>query len=145
MRLQPITLRERGRMPSSWRLCSRSFPLRAPSTSWLRRINLDRLEELIRLAEELEPDRLEIAHNKYYGWALKNGSLLMPTEEQVVRSLPIVEAPKERLKGKIHLEAVFPDYFGSFLKACMGGWGAADDADRSVGAGTTVPLGCDKF
>lgn len=89
----------------------------------VHRMNLDRLEEFIALAEELQPDRLEIAHVQYYGWALKNRSLLMPTEEQVQRSLPIVEAAKERLKGKIHLEAVFPDYFGSFPKACVGGWG----------------------
>jgi pyrroloquinoline quinone biosynthesis protein E len=89
----------------------------------VHRMNLDRLEEFIRLAEELEPDRLEIAHVQYYGWALKNRSLLMPTQEQVTRSLPIVAAAKDRLKGKIHLESVFPDYFGSFPKACVGGWG----------------------
>jgi pyrroloquinoline quinone biosynthesis protein E len=89
----------------------------------VHRMNLDRLEEFIQLAEDLGPDRLEIAHVQYYGWALKNRSLLMPTEEQVMRSLPIVEAATKRLKGKIHLEAVFPDYFGSFPKACVGGWG----------------------
>jgi pyrroloquinoline quinone biosynthesis protein E len=47
----------------------------------------------------------------------------MPTQEQVNRSIPIVEAARERLKGKIHLEAVFPDYYASFPKACVGGWG----------------------
>ena len=55
-------------------------------------MNLDRLEAFIALAEELAPDRLEIAHVQYYGWALKNRSLLMPTQEQVDRSIPIVEA-----------------------------------------------------
>jgi PqqA peptide cyclase len=89
----------------------------------VHRMNLDRLEAFIALAEEFAPDRLEIAHVQYYGWALKNRSLLMPTQEQVDRSLPIIEAAKERLKGRIHLEAVFPDYFGSFPKACVGGWG----------------------
>ena len=89
----------------------------------VHRMNLDRLEEFISLAEELDPDRLEIAHVQYYGWALKNRSLLMPTAEQVQRSLPIVEAAKQRLKGKIHVESVFPDYFASFPKACVGGWG----------------------
>ena len=89
----------------------------------VHRMNLDRLEAFISLAEELGPDRLEIAHVQYYGWALKNRSLLMPTAEQVQRSLPIVEAAKQRLKGNIHVESVFPDYFGSFPKACVGGWG----------------------
>lgn len=99
------------------------FPLAFTINLVVHRMNLDRLEEFIALAEDLQPDRLEIAHVQYYGWALKNRSLLMPTEEQVQRSLPVVEAAKTRLKGKIHVESVFPDYFGSFPKACVGGWG----------------------
>jgi PqqA peptide cyclase len=99
------------------------FPLAFTVNLVVHRMNLDRLEAFIGLAEELAPDRLEIAHVQYYGWALRNRSLLMPTQAQVDRSIPIVEAAKERLKGKIHLEAVFPDYYASFPKACVGGWG----------------------
>jgi pyrroloquinoline quinone biosynthesis protein E len=101
----------------------KKFPLAFTVNLVVHRMNLDRLEAFIELAENLGPDRLEIAHVQYYGWALKNRSLLMPTQEQVDRSLPVIEAAKERLKGRIHVEAVFPDYFGSFPKACMGGWG----------------------
>jgi pyrroloquinoline quinone biosynthesis protein E len=101
----------------------KKFPLAFTVNLVVHRMNLDRLEAFIALAEDLAPDRLEIAHVQYYGWALKNRSLLMPTQEQVDRSLPIIEAARQRLKGKIHLEAVFPDYFGSFPKACVGGWG----------------------
>jgi pyrroloquinoline quinone biosynthesis protein E len=101
----------------------KSFPLAFTVNLVVHRMNLDRLEAFIALAEELHPDRLEIAHVQYYGWALKNRSLLMPTQEQVDRSIPIVEAARQRLKGKIHLEAVFPDYYASFPKACVGGWG----------------------
>jgi pyrroloquinoline quinone biosynthesis protein E len=89
----------------------------------VHRMNLDRLDAFIALAEDLGPHRLEIAHVQYYGWALKNRSLLMPTENQVRQSLLIVEAAKERLKGKIHIESVLPDYFARFPKACVGGWG----------------------
>src|SRR5271154_2625399 len=99
------------------------FPLAFTVNLVVHRLNLDRLGAFIALAEELNPDRLEIAHVQYYGWALKNRGLLMPTQEQVDRSIPIVEAAKQRLKGKIHLEAVFPDYYASFPKACVGGWG----------------------
>ena len=99
------------------------FPLAFTVNLVVHRMNLDRLEAFIGLAEELAPDRLEIAHVQYYGWALRNRSLLMPTREQVDRSIPIVAAAKQRLKGKIHLEAVFPDYYASFPKACVGGWG----------------------
>jgi pyrroloquinoline quinone biosynthesis protein E len=99
------------------------FPLAFTVNLVVHRLNLDRLEAFIALAEDLNPDRLEIAHVQYYGWALRNRSLLMPTQEQVDRSVPIVEAAKQRLKGKIHLEAVFPDYYATFPKACVGGWG----------------------
>src|SRR5271155_4075027 len=99
------------------------FPLAFTVNLVVHRMNLDRLEAFIALAEDLAPGRLEIAHVQYYGWALQNRSLLMPTQEQVDRSIPIVEAARQRLKGKIHLEAVFPDYYASFPKACVGGWG----------------------
>jgi PqqA peptide cyclase len=89
----------------------------------VHRLNLDRIEQMLALAEELGPDRLEIAHVQYYGWALKNRSLLMPTREQVERSLPIIEGAQQRLRGRMHVSAVFPDYYGSFPKACVGGWG----------------------
>ncbi|GAC1415123.1 MAG: pyrroloquinoline quinone biosynthesis protein PqqE [Acidobacteriaceae bacterium] len=101
----------------------KKFPIAVTVNLVVHRLNLDRLEAFIALAEGLAPDRLEIAHVQYYGWALKNRSLLMPTQEQVNRSLPIIEAAKERLKGRIQVEAVFPDYFGSYPKACVGGWG----------------------
>lgn len=101
----------------------KQFPLAFTVNLVVHRMNLDRLEAFIALAEDFAPDRLEIAHVQYYGWALKNRSLLMPTQEQVDRSIPIIEAARQRLKGRIHIEAVFPDYFGSFPKACVGGWG----------------------
>ncbi len=101
----------------------RKFPLALTINLVVHRMNLDRLEQFIAMAEQLSPDRLEIAHVQYYGWALENRGLLMPTQEQVHRSIRIVEEAKQRLKGKIHLESVVPDYFGSFPKACVGGWG----------------------
>ncbi len=101
----------------------RKSPLAFTVNLVVHRLNLDRLEQFIAMAEELGPDRLEIAHVQYYGWALKNRSLLMPTEEQVHRALEVVANAKERLRGQIQLESVFPDYFASYPKACVGGWG----------------------
>ena len=89
----------------------------------VHRLNLDHLEDFIAMAETFQPERLEIAHVQYYAWALKNRASLMPTREQVERSLQVVDAARQRLKGRIHLEAVVPDYYGRFPKACMGGWG----------------------
>ena len=101
----------------------KKFPVALTINLVVHRLNLDRLDAFIAMAEQFEPDRLEIAHVQYYGWALKNRGLLMPTEEQVQQSLGVIENARQRLKGRIHIEAVVPDYYGRFPKACMGGWG----------------------
>lgn len=89
----------------------------------IHRQNVDHLEEMIALAESLQPERLEIAHVQYYGWASKNVDALLPTRKQVLDSLETVNAAKKRLAGKIRIDAVVPDYYARFPKACMGGWG----------------------
>src|SRR5690242_10184596 len=89
----------------------------------VHRRNLERLEEMIALAEELEADRVEIAHVQYYGWALRNRDALLPTRDEWERSLAIITAARERLKGRIRVDFVGPDYYAKYPKACMGGWG----------------------
>ena len=89
----------------------------------VHRANLDRLDQIIALAEELAPQRLEVAHVQYYGWALPNREALLPTRGQLDRSVEIVDVARQRLKGKMRIEFVTPDYYGKFPKACMGGWG----------------------
>lgn len=89
----------------------------------VHRRNLDRLPEMIAMAEELGPGRLEVAHAQYYGWALRNREALLPTREQLERSVEILKAAAERLKGRIRVEYVIPDYHARYPKACMGGWG----------------------
>jgi PqqA peptide cyclase len=89
----------------------------------VHRENLDQIEEMVSLAEELGADRLEIANVQYYGWALANRDRLLPTREQVERSLAVVDAARERLKGRMQIDCVVPDYYARFPKACMGGWG----------------------
>lgn len=88
----------------------------------VHRQNLDRLEEMIALAESMEPERIEIAHVQYYGWALKNRDMLMPTRAQLERSIRVLQEAQKRLSGRIHLQAVVPDYFAKYPKACVGGW-----------------------
>jgi len=89
----------------------------------VHRQNLDHLEEMIKFAEQLKPDRLEIAHAQYYGWALKNRDTLIPTREQLENCMRIVEAAQERLSGRMRIDCVVPDYYARYPKACMGGWG----------------------
>ncbi len=89
----------------------------------VHRQNLDRLEEIIAFAEELGPQRLEIANVQYYGWAWLNRESLLPTRNQVERALFIVDDAQERLAGEMRIEFVLPDYYARFPKPCMGGWG----------------------
>jgi pyrroloquinoline quinone biosynthesis protein E len=89
----------------------------------VHRANLDRLEEMIAFAEQSGAQRVEIAHVQYYGWALKNRDALLPTRQQVDKSIEIVEAARERLKGRLRIDFVLPDYYAKYPKPCMNGWG----------------------
>jgi PqqA peptide cyclase len=89
----------------------------------VHRQNLDHLEEMIEFIEQLNPERVEIAHTQYYGWALANRAALMPTRAQVEKAVEVVAAAERRLAGRIRIDSVVPDYYAKFPKACMGGWG----------------------
>ncbi|WP_110691576.1 pyrroloquinoline quinone biosynthesis protein PqqE [Salinicola halophyticus] len=91
--------------------------------SVIHRANLHQIPDLVELALELGARRLEIAHAQYYGWALQNRGALMPPREQVMEALDLVEAARERLKGKLVIDAVVPDYYARLPKPCMNGWG----------------------
>ncbi len=89
----------------------------------VHRQNIDHLEEMIAALEALHPDRMEVAHAQYYGWALQNRSALLPTRAQLDRALIVVAAAQQRMHGKVRIDMVVPDYHARFPKACMGGWG----------------------
>ena len=89
----------------------------------VHRNNLDRLDRMIAMAEELHADKLEIANVQYYGWALRNRRVLLPTREQLRASLATIASAQERLRGKMRLDFVLPDYYAKYPKPCMGGWG----------------------
>jgi pyrroloquinoline quinone biosynthesis protein E len=89
----------------------------------LHRQNLDRIEEMIALAEGLGADRLELANTQYLAWALANRSALVPTRTQLDHAREVARAARDRLKGKIELLFVLPDYYSDRPKACMSGWG----------------------
>jgi pyrroloquinoline quinone biosynthesis protein E len=89
----------------------------------VHRQNLDHLEEMIAFIEQLNPERVEIAHTQYYGWALANRAALMPTLVQLERAVAIVAEAEKRLAGRMRIDSVVPDYYAKYPKACMGGWG----------------------
>src|SRR5882672_4872999 len=89
----------------------------------VHRQNIDHLDEMIAFIEQLAPERMEIAHTQYYGWALKNRAALLPTRAQLEKATEAVAAAEKRLAGRIRVDFVVPDYYARFPKACMGGWG----------------------
>jgi pyrroloquinoline quinone biosynthesis protein E len=89
----------------------------------LHRGNIDRLSGIIALAEQLDAQRLELAHTQYYGWAFQNRQFLLPTRAQVRAAAKKAQAAQQRLCGKMEILYVLPDYYGSRPKPCMYGWG----------------------
>lgn len=89
----------------------------------LHRQNLGRIAEIIALAESLNVDRLELANTQYLAWALENRGALLPSQAELDSARVVAKAAKERLKGKIEVLFVLPDYYSDRPKACMSGWG----------------------
>lgn len=89
----------------------------------LHRHNLDRIDEVIDLADEWDVERLELAHVQYTGWAFRNRAQLLPSREQVERAAAVVDRARERFGKRPEILHVLPDYFQQFPKACLNGWG----------------------
>ena len=88
----------------------------------LHRQNIDRIGAVLRLAEELEADRVELANTQYYGWAWRNRDALLPSRSQLEQAEEVVSAARTRLKGRMDVIYVLPDYYSRYPKPCMGGW-----------------------
>jgi pyrroloquinoline quinone biosynthesis protein E len=89
----------------------------------IHRNNIDQIEQMLALAESSSATRVEFANVQYYGWAFANRERLLPTRAQLDRSIETLKSAQERLRGKIRIEYVVPDYYAKFPKPCMGGWG----------------------
>lgn len=89
----------------------------------VHRQNVDNLPALIAVAVDVGARRMEVAHIQYYGWGLKNRAALMPTRDQVRRSMEVVTEARTRLRGILEIDFVAPDYYARRPKPCMGGWG----------------------
>ncbi|MGU3577257.1 pyrroloquinoline quinone biosynthesis protein PqqE [Brucellaceae bacterium C25G] len=85
--------------------------------------NMDQLDEMLELAMQLGARRIEIATVQFHGWAEKNKAALLPTREQVDVANKTVAEARKRLEGRLVIDYVPADYYSSYPKACMGGWG----------------------
>src|SRR5207247_7112942 len=82
----------------------------------LHRENLGHIEEIVALAEALAADRLELANTQYVGWALVNRRALLPTAAQLDAARRASAAAHARLRGKMEVLFVMPDYYSEFPK-----------------------------
>jgi pyrroloquinoline quinone biosynthesis protein E len=89
----------------------------------IHRHNIDRIGNILDLAEQLEADRIELANTQYYGWAWRNRAALLPTRAQLEGAEEVVRAARRRLEGEMEIIYVIPDYYSKYPKPCMGGWG----------------------
>ena len=119
------------------------FPLTLNTV--FHRQNIAHVPDVIELALALGAARLEVAHAQYYGWGLANRAALLPTRAQLEEATACVMAARERLKGRLVIDYVPPDYYARRPKACMGGWGrrfmvvAPDGAILPCHAARTIP------
>ena len=89
----------------------------------LHRRNLHQMDAMLAIAESSSASRIEFANVQYYGWGFANRDLLLPTRLQLDEFMAKVKSAEERLRGKIRVEYVVPDYYAKYPKPCMGGWG----------------------
>jgi len=90
----------------------------------LHRGNLDRIAEIIDLAEAMGADRLELANTQYYGWGLLNRNALMPSRQQLDHAQAVAMEARRRLANKMTIVYIVADYHTDRPKPCMNGWGA---------------------
>src|SRR5204863_7478003 len=87
----------------------------------LHRENLHQVEALIRLAESLGAERIELANTQFYGWAFQNRDALMPTKAQLDAAWQVVVRERARLGTTLDIVWVLPEYHEQFPTPCLGG------------------------
>lgn len=89
----------------------------------IHRENIDQVREMLELAIALKADFVELATTQYEGWALLNRNHLLPSLKQVQDAEAVANEYQARLKNKMKIYYVVPDYYEGRPKPCMDGWG----------------------
>jgi len=90
----------------------------------LHRKNIDQIRDILDMTVALKADYVELASTQYYGWSRVNIEQLLPTREQLGRAEKTAREYQEKMKDKMKIIYVIPDYFENRPKACMNGWGS---------------------
>ena len=89
----------------------------------LHRKNVDQIRDILDMTVELNADYVELASTQYYGWSRINIDQLLPTRTQLARAETIAKEYQEKMRKKMKIIYVIPDYFENRPKKCMNGWG----------------------
>ena len=89
----------------------------------LHRQNIHQIADMLKLAEDLNADFVELANSQYYGWALKNIDALLPSRQQLVNAEAITNDFRKNHQGNMDVIFVVPDEYENRPKACCNGWG----------------------
>ena len=89
----------------------------------LHRKNIDQIRDILDMTVELNADYVELASTQYYGWSRINVDQLLPTREQLNHAEKVAKEYQEKMKDKMKVIYVIPDYFENRPKKCMNGWG----------------------
>ncbi len=90
----------------------------------LHRKNVDQISDILDMTIDLKADYVELASAQYYGWSRINLDQLLPTRVQLDRAESIAMQYQKKMKGKMKIIYVIPDYFEDRPKPCMNGWGS---------------------
>lgn len=89
----------------------------------LHRYNIDHVQQILEMAEAMGAEYVELANTQFYSWAYVNRDQLLPTREQIERAEKVTDAFREKVKGRMRLFFVMPDYHATRPKKCTNGWG----------------------
>jgi pyrroloquinoline quinone biosynthesis protein E len=117
-----IAGRDAGDSKRRMAAAARSLGLPLTLNVVIHRGNIGRVPEFVALAEELDAARLELANTQYLGWALENRDALLPSRAAIETARRQAREATERLRGRLEVLFVLPDYFTDLPRACMDGW-----------------------
>ncbi|HVY48565.1 MAG TPA: SPASM domain-containing protein, partial [Minicystis sp.] len=90
----------------------------------LHAANVGDVDAIAALAEALGADRLELASVQLLGFALANRAALLADKVAIDAAFTAAERHKARLRGRMEIVFVLPDYVADRPRACMDGWAA---------------------
>lgn len=88
----------------------------------IHRLNIERMKDICKLCDSMQPDHVEIASMQCHGWALKNASNLLPTPDQVEKAQRDIEEYQSS-SDAAGVYYVLPDLIEKRAKRCQSGWG----------------------